>query len=100
MLGGVVAPSAMGAGLLALATTSVLVAVEGWSGVPQGTGGVASAAGGSAPARPAPRRLQQEEAAAANTTNVTLYGLPDCPCLVQDAPNGYLAAAPDGVPNT
>ena len=34
------------------------------------------------------------------TAGVELYGLPDCPCLIQDAPNGYLAAAPDDVPTT
>ena len=28
-------------------------------------------------------------------SGVSLFGLPNCPCLVQDAPNGYLAAAPD-----
>ena len=89
----------MGAGLLAFTTANVLVAVEGWSGVPRGTGGVVPTAGGSALERPAPRRLQQEQEAAANVSNATLYGLPDCPCLVRDAPNGYLAAAPDDVPN-
>ena len=26
---------------------------------------------------------------------VNLFGLPNCPCLVQDAPNGFMAAAPD-----
>ncbi len=68
-------------------------------------GGVAFAAawvtdvppGGAAPRR----RLQLWNATNATVVSgVALYGQANCPCLVEDAPNGYLAAAPDDVANT
>ena len=47
---------------------------------------------------PAGRAQEGQCASTASSDGAGLFGLAECPCLVQDAPNGYMAAVPDDLP--